>query len=61
MSYIHVEAVNARNAELRRVAERDRRHRVTRRAHAAHRPTATQRSARRVRAAVALVLGGAEA
>ena len=45
MSFIHIEAVAARNAELRRVAEGERRHRALRAAH----QTPAERPPKRVR------------
>ena len=45
MSFIQIEAVNARNAELRRVADADRRHRALRAAH----QTPAERPPRRAR------------
>ena len=53
MSFIHVEAVNARNAELRRAADRDRRHRAPRNAHAGPGPERPPGRARRPLRAVA--------
>ena len=52
MSFIHIEAVNARNAELRRAADRDRRHRGPR-AHQGHVPERPPGRARRPLRAVA--------
>ena len=54
MSFIHIEAVNARNAELRRAADRDRRHRGPRSAHQGRVPERPPGRARRpLRAAAA--------
>ena len=53
MSFIHVEAVSAHNAELRRAADRDRRHRAPRGAHRAPAPEHPPRRARRPLRAVA--------
>lgn len=47
MSFIQIEAVNARNAELRRVADRDRRHRAQRSAHTGPVPEPPPRRGRR--------------
>ena len=57
MLFINVEAVNARNAELRRAADRDRRHRAPRFAHHHRALKPPRRRARRpLRAAAAAVV-----
>ena len=53
MSFIHTAAVDARNAELRRVADLDRRHRAPRRAHPAAAPEPPPPRARRALRTVA--------
>lgn len=47
MLFIHVEALNERNADLRRAADRDRRHRAARVAHQEPMPEPPRRRARR--------------
>ena len=54
MSFIHIEAAEAHNAELRRAADRDRRHRAPRSAHGCPVPERPPRIPRRpLRAAAA--------
>ena len=57
MLFIHVEALNARSADLRRAADHDRRRRAPRIAHAAPAPEPPRRRARRsIRATTAAVV-----
>ena len=57
MLLIHVEALNARNADLRRAADRDRRRRAPRFAHPAPAPESPRRRARQsIRATTAAVV-----
>ncbi len=56
MLFINVEAVNARNAELRRTADRDRRHCAPQSVQAAPEPPPSHRPARRIRAAAAVAV-----
>ncbi len=58
MLSIHVEAVNAHYADLRRVADHNRRHRAPSTAHQAPAPEPPRRRARRsIRASAAFVAG----
>ena len=53
MLYLNVEAMNARNADLRRAAEGDRRHRASRAAHHAPSPEPRRRGRRLLRSSAA--------
>ena len=58
MLFIHVEALNERNADLRRAADRDRRHDAPRVAHQGPGPEPPRRRARRSISAAATTLAG---